>query len=504
MIGYNAKPELTIGGPFVRTISSALVKPIQFVGSLVGVALIFALLMLVVISWRALHLVVPVREHLAHLTELQLVAGDTRGLLIRQIGRGPAPTAPDVAALRDQLGGLIEHDGNLDAGTPSGLDRARAALDTFPSHPRSALVAALVDVQGAIAAESRAQAGLIEKTHDYALREFRIAIATFLGLPILAFLAFNFLKGRFLSSFDRLSGLLERLGTREFVPAPVDSSDRDLAPVLESYNHLVERLAAAESENIRRRDELEDQVRAATGAVLRQGRELADADRLAAVGETSARIAHELRNPLAGLELALKNLQAECRDSDTDAGRALVARLDPLIGELQRMSRLLASLLDQRPLMPEPAVPTNLGACIRETVSLARYQTPDSISIEASLADDLTCAVPRDTLRQVVFNLLLNAVQAIGARRGTIEVVVARDGERAVLAIADDGPGFPDDILERGPRMFMPRRPGGTGIGLPTVRRLTEQMGARMELANRAAGGGAVVTISLPCGGGDA
>lgn len=482
----------------MRSISPALIKPIMIVGSIVGAALVIALLMLVVTSWRALDLVEPVRQHLRHLSELHQADRDVQHLLIRHISNQPPPTEKEVAKLRHRLTEIITQDHHLRADTPQGLARARAALEAFTQDPRAALVATLSEIREILNQESQAQSELIEEMHAYSLREYRIAIGAFLGLPILAFLIFLFLKGRILRSFNRLSDLLERLGSRQFVPAPVDKQDQDFGPVLESYNHLVTSLAAAEAENRRRREELEAQVKAATRTVLKQGRELAEADRLAAVGETSARIAHELRNPLAGIELGLRNLRADCEESGACPDKTLFERLDPMIGELQRMARLLTSLLEQGRRTPEQALKTNVGACVQETATLARYQTPDGIVIQTSSGEGLSCLLPRDTLRQVIFNLVLNSVQAIGENEGTVKVGAEQEGEHIVIFIEDTGSGFPEEILRLGPRMFVTHRAGGSGLGLPTVRRLVEQMGGEMELTNRAEGG-ARVALKLPC-----
>ena len=482
----------------MRTISPALTRPIMIVGGIVGTALVFALLVLVFTSWKSLLLVDPVRNHVHYLGQIYETAHQAQELLFRHISSQPPPTEAEVEAVRAKLADLIEKDHNLDPGTGPGLTNARNALGAFSSQPGAALVAALSEIREILKNESAAEANLIDQMHENARWEQRIAIATLIGLPLLAGLTFIILRGRILSSLNRLSELLERLGNRDYAPAFINTSDGDLQPVLESYNALVNRLAVAEAENTRRRDELEAQVRAATRTVLQQGRALAEADRLASVGETSARIAHELRNPLAGIELGLRNLRIDCEDADACPDQSLHDRLDPMIGELQRMSRLLTSLLEQGRRMPEPPAKINLAACVHETAMLARYQTPDAITITTSVGEGLDCLMPRDTLRQVIFNLVLNAVQAVGEMTGTIEIKAEKEGEHLIIQIIDNGPGFPSEILELGPRTFLTRRPGGTGLGLTTVRRLVTEMGGEMALANRA-DYGAIVQLRLPC-----
>jgi two-component system, NtrC family, sensor kinase len=482
----------------LRSLSPALIKPLMIVGGIVGAMLVIALLTLVVTSWRARMLTEPVQAHVHQLSEIRDVASATQRLLVRNLSN-PSPASPaEISSLRAKLGGLIKRDNYLDPNTPLELATARNELSGFQTEPRAALAAALSSFQKILDREWSAQTRLIEEMHAYARWENRIAIASLVGLPLLAVLAFFALRGRILNSLNHISELIERLGGTEFTPAAITGSDPELRSVLESYNKLVSRLAAAEAENVRRRDDLEAQVRAATGTVLRQGRELADADRLAAVGETSARIAHELRNPLAGIELGLRNVLVDCDSSGRPLTDGLHERLEPMISELQRMSRLLTDLLDQGRRAPERPAEMDVGACIRETVSLVRYQTPKNVSIDTEIGDGISCFLPRDTLRQVVFNLVLNAIQVIGEQTGAVIVHGQSLGDELVLRIIDDGPGFPEEVLALGPRIFATRRAGGVGLGLSTVGRLTEQMGGHMELTNRTQGG-AVVSLTLPC-----
>jgi len=482
----------------LRSLSPALIKPLMIVGGTVGAMLIVALLTLVITSWHARMLAEPVQAHVHQFGEIRNVARATQRLLLRYLSNPSATSAAEIASLRTKLAGLIERDNYLGPNTPIELASARDALNRFQTEPRAALAASLSAFQKIMDREWDANTGLIEEMHAYARWENRMAIASFIGLPLLAILTFFVLRGRILNSLNYISQLIERLSGTEFAPAAITGTDPELRSVLESYNKLVSRLATAEAENARRQDDLEAQVRAATGTVLRQSRELADADRLAVVGETSARIAHELRNPLAGIELGLRNVLVDCGSSGGSAIEGVHERLEPMISELQRMSRLLTDLLEQGRRAPELPAEIDVGSCIRETVSLVRYQTPKNVSIDTEIGDGISCFLPRDTLRQVVFNLVLNAIQVLGEQSGAVIVRGNCLGDELVLQIIDDGPGFPEEVLALGPRVFATRRTGGVGLGLSTVGRLTEQMGGRMELANRTQGG-AVASLALPC-----
>ncbi len=482
----------------VRRIRPALLRPVMMVAALGAAAVLVALLTLVVTSSNALRLVQPVHVHLQHMVSLHDVSSETHRLLARQLGADPPPSMADVEQVRAKLAHLIATDRNLSTGSPTRIAKAREALVAFAKDPPAALLASLLEIKAALDLESRAQAKLVDEMHAYALAEYRIAIVTLVALPLIVAAAFLLLRGRVIESIERLAALLERLSRRDFAPVSIGNDAGELKPVLETYNHLVQRLTDAEAENRARQKDLEGQVRAATGALLRQGRALAEADRLAAVGEASARIAHELRNPLAGIELALANLRAESAVDGFEPDAELHERLVPMISELQRMSRLLTGLLEQGARTPEAAADVALRPMIDETAKLVRYQARDDIEIGTDIDSELACFLPPDTLRQVIFNLLLNGVQAIGARAGRIGISALRSDDAVALMIEDDGPGLPADLLASGPRMFDTRRSGGTGIGLATVRRLVDGMGGRIDFAN-GAGGGARITVELPC-----
>jgi signal transduction histidine kinase len=234
-------------------------------------------------------------------------------------------------------------------------------------------------------------------------------------------------------------------------------------------------------------------VRTATRTLLEHQRELTNAERLAAVGEVAAGLAHELRNPMAGIQMALSNLRRDLTESEQ------VARLDLVIGELKRVTRLLNDLLDQSRQAPEPIVDLHLAEKIKALLDLVRYQVPEQIQLDQRIADDLCCRLPEGRLRQALLNLIVNAAQSIGTSSGTITVAATLSDRVLRIEVRDDGPGFPEPLLTTGVRAFATWRDGGTGLGLAMVRRLAFDLGGNLNLANQIPRG-ACVTVELPCG----
>ncbi|MGD8289418.1 MAG: ATP-binding protein, partial [Gemmatimonadota bacterium] len=228
-------------------------------------------------------------------------------------------------------------------------------------------------------------------------------------------------------------------------------------------------------------------------AVIEQQQALARSERLAAVGETAAGVAHELRNPLAGAALALENLRKEVEQPE------LSSRLAAVSSEVDRAVRNLNDYLRSARHEPEPASETDVGELVTELAGLLRFQTPEGVTLRAEAEPGLSATLPRERLRQALTNLVLNAFAAMSAAGGEGEVVIAatHGSGRLLVSVEDEGPGFPDAVLQSGGRPFATSREGGTGLGLAIARRAARDLGGTLELYNREAGG-AGARIELP------
>ncbi len=190
-------------------------------------------------------------------------------------------------------------------------------------------------------------------------------------------------------------------------------------------------------------------------------------ERLADLGRVAAGLAHELRNPLASMSGCVELLQAT-PGLRPEEGRLLgivlkeAARLDQLVTRFLAYSRPAAPRLS----------PTDVAQVAGEVAeTLARDPAAGRVRIERDLAPAIV-ECDADQLRQVLWNLLLNAVQALGAEGGTVRLTTSPDGTGAWLTVADDGPGIAREDLERLFSPFFSRKAGGTGLGLATVDRI--------------------------------
>jgi two-component system NtrC family sensor kinase len=332
----------------------------------------------------------------------------------------------------------------------------------------------------------------LEGAHEGYGRLVRTTLTAVVGLGLMLISLAFFVQRRFVRPLARLSGLFRRLARRDYSREEVDCLDPLVAPVFDNYNFLVDRLARLEAAHQSRRQELEAQVRAAASTLVAQRADLARAERLAAVGEVAASLAHEIRNPLAAIRAACRSLHGDLTEADH------VERLGMVVEEVDRLIALVNRELSQARQQPETAGPVDVGDLLGELAGLLEYQVPDNVSLNVDAPDGLVCTLPPNGLRQVVLNLVRNAQQALDGHAGRIDLGAARSADGIRLTVRDDGPGFPADLLAQGLRPFATTRADGTGLGLAMVRRYAHDLGGKAQFVNRPEGG-ACVTLELPC-----
>jgi len=266
-------------------------------------------------------------------------------------------------------------------------------------------------------------------------------------------------------------------------------ADADLAVASALTGQLAVALENAElyAEARRRADELS----LAHRDLERAQQQLLQRERLAALGELAAVVAHEVRNPLGVIFNSVGSLRRLLRPE----GDAKLL-LDIVGEEAERLNRIVGDLLDfARPSTPQLR-PAPLARVAEEAVASAVGTLP-GIAVRTAFDPEVP-PVPMDErlVRQAVVNLAANAAQAM-PQGGTLELRVLRDGGAAVLEVEDDGPGIPDDIRARIFEPFFTTKASGTGLGLAVVKRIVDGHGA--EIAVRpGAHGGTVFALRFP------
>jgi signal transduction histidine kinase len=225
-------------------------------------------------------------------------------------------------------------------------------------------------------------------------------------------------------------------------------------------------------------------------------RRLLDAERLSGLGQMSAQIAHELRNPLNAIDGAAQYLR---RRFDGDGE---VAEYAGLIGdEVQRVNRFISELLQvARPAEPqfEPVAVNRLLREAARKAAVARGLAPDAVALD--LAADLPVLdVDAPMITEALLNLLQNAFDAGGASPPELASGYEVSGGEGtiVVEVRDRGCGIAADQLDEVLRPFVTTKPTGTGLGLVVVTRAVEQHRGRFALTRRE-GGGTVAAIRFP------
>lgn len=472
-------------------VRGTLLKPFRLAAILAGIAMLLSLAFLGYSAWMTGSRLDPLERHIAHLQGLQEISLDIQGMLIRHFEEKTPPDPAELQKVSGNLEKLLEAGNHLQADTPDNLRKAQDLLAATDGDVQTSLLAVLSVIRQTLIAESALQRSAIVQIRQSAELELALASAAIVIAPILSMLLLAYFRRRTFRSVDQLSSLLENVGNLEFrEPANIDADD-PLLDVFTRYNAMSDKLREATELASRRTENLEKQVRAASETLLRQQAELENGARLAALGEFSGRLAHELRNPISGISVALHNMERELDDPD------MVARMGMIAEEMDRVTRLLNSLLAKAPSAPEKPSRVSLESLAQNVVQLFEYQSPDRIGVRTHF-DDAECLLPRDTARQVLINLLKNSRDAIGDRPGSIEVRFEHGDKACRMTVSDDGPGYPEELLHHGIKPFQSGKATGTGLGLSVVQRLVESAGGKLRLGN-APDGGAVTVVTFPC-----
>ncbi len=225
---------------------------------------------------------------------------------------------------------------------------------------------------------------------------------------------------------------------------------------------------------------------------LRLERELAERERLAALGRMAATVAHEIKNPLS----AIKSIAQVMRE-DESLRNEYERDLGLIVGETDRLSQSVTQLLSFARKESPAGQPLSVDELVRSVVDLFRASAREQgivldlqVKVDAELAGRSVSA-----LRDALSNLLLNALQATPAG-GRVELMAAQSDGELVISVQDSGTGVPVDLRERIWEPFFTTRQRGTGLGLAIVRKRVQEVGGTATLVT-GNGGGALFQLRV-------
>jgi signal transduction histidine kinase len=303
----------------------------------------------------------------------------------------------------------------------------------------------------------------VEATVDDLDRLIRLASLVFLGLA--ALLAHSVAR-RISGPISALTAATRRVAEGDLATRVAAVSRDELQTLVDSFNHMA-------------------------GDLDRQRRDLERSNRLATWADMARQVAHEVKNPLTPIQLSAEHLRRVWRDRRSEFEGALdactttilqqVATLREIVTEFSAFARPPAAV-------PEAQAPLRL---VEEVVAPYRAVLPPGVTLTVSAESDLPAIEgDRRLLGRAIVNLVENALQAVGDR-GRIQVGLrtSEARSRVELTVTDSGPGIDAALVERVFEPFFSTKSGGSGLGLPLVRKIAEDHGGGVALARLPEGG---------------
>ena len=411
---------------------------------------------------------------------------------VRQVAHGDL-TRKQVLASRDELGGLTRSFADMTEQLSEARELAQKSLSQL-ERARTRLQTILDNLSAGVIVFARD--GAIEMVNPGATRILRQPLSAYVGrtlgeVPGLEGLA-QAVRQRFelhrvspeAGERDQWQDAFELPGTN------ADGSDRGTLT-------LVVRGAALPQE--------------ARLMVFDDISEVVSAQRSAAWSEVARRLAHEIKNPLTPIQLSAERLQHKLESKLEGTDQAMLVRsVATIVNQVQAMKQLVNEFRDYARLPAAHLAALDLNALVHEVLALY-VDAQDSGRLAAELAPGLPAILGDATqLRQVIHNLVQNALDAVAERadghvRVATELARSERGElRAVrLKVTDNGAGFAEKVLKRAFEPYVTTKSKGTGLGLAVVKKIADEHGARVRVANlepaEGAGGasGAQVSISF-------
>lgn len=237
---------------------------------------------------------------------------------------------------------------------------------------------------------------------------------------------------------------------------------------------------------------LKERVEEATSAIREQQNELIRSERLATVGEFAAHIAHEIKNPLSGITVALELMKSKSEDNEQQQS------ISDVLKEVKRLDRILKDLLQlsiPKEMDLRPADPNDIVE--RSVVVVSSAADEKGVAIETNLKCTGEYALDYEKCQQVVINLLINGIDAVDANKGKVTVETENVNGDVHVRVSDTGRGIPPEEMEKVFEPFYTSKKQGTGLGLAISKKIVEAHDGRITVSSEL-GKGTTFTVVLP------
>jgi signal transduction histidine kinase len=286
-----------------------------------------------------------------------------------------------------------------------------------------------------------------------------------------------------------------RAGAYDFIAKPIvkDVLLKAVARAAEK-KRLTDEKRMLEQEIKRYAEELEMRVDERTAELVETHKRLVTQERIAALGRAAAQVAHEVKNPLAGLllySLHLKSKATNFSESETYLVDKIVETINHLINRVEQIMGYARPVsLTLRP--------GNVSQFVKDILDLLKPQlTANKVEVRLSLGQQPAYAmVDESSVRGALMNLILNAIEAM-PEGGVLNVAIDRTDETLRLEITDTGRGIAEEEVKKIFEPFYTTKAQGLGLGMPYAKKIIDQHGGTMSLNSRP-GEGATISVTLP------
>lgn len=304
---------------------------------------------------------------------------------------------------------------------------------------------------------------------------------------------------RAIAPLSRLTQAASRIGRGDFNIARIRTNNDEIGQLADAFYEMTDALRERDQRLRQQTLKLEE----AYQRLIREEEARLASERLAAIGELSARITHELRNPLSSLSLNIELLEEDPEvQSLSDENKELLASLRRETQRLESLSEAYLSMGRPTARKTEHFASIELLGDLSEQLTRSYAREGIQLNFEDNGLDPSSTEVMGDenALRQIVLNLVHNArgvLRDASVPHPAIQLEIRNEGDLVQIIVGDNGPGVSSELAPDIFKPFVSKRQGGTGLGLSIARRLTEELGGQLYL-DESAEAGARFILELP------
>jgi signal transduction histidine kinase len=314
--------------------------------------------------------------------------------------------------------------------------------------------------------------GVSTQELDLLFDKMRVIYGGFaLGGLLLAIIFGYFSSSGFTKPIENLTWAADRLASGDFSTRVNDSGRGELSNLVNTFNDM-----ASDLEEYKRK--------------------LVESERLAAFTTMARKVAHEIKNPLTPIRIAIEDLQRAYNSKDPNFADAFKLSTKTVLEEVGSLSRIVDefSSFAKFP-QPDPA-PDDLNEIVRASIPLFTQSVQKGLLSVTLAQKDLPVMADRDQIKRAIVNLIKNALEAIPPT-GLVKVQTVHGDKSAILVISDNGPGISDAAKQNLFTPYFTTKPGGSGLGLVIVKKIIGDHDGKVKISGQTTGGTAA-TIELP------